>query len=91
MNLLDLKVSGTTSHTEPVPGTFTEVGEVTRTWILWAGTRQGRGLGLTFLGELEVEQEKYKDNSGDRTAEHSSCAEQFQLLELCRLSPVTCY
>ena len=77
---LDLKVTSTTSNTEPVAGTFTEVGEVTRTGIIWTLTRQGRGLCLTGLAEVEVEEEKYE--SGDNSAGHASCAEQCHLCYL---------
>ena len=42
---IDLKVKSTASDTEPVAGTFTEVGEVPRTGIVfWALSRQGGGL-----------------------------------------------
>ena len=86
---IDLKVKSTASDTEPVAGTFTEVGEVARTGIVfWTLSRQGGRLWLALLAhvELEMEEEKYK--FGHCSAEHSSCAEQFQLLELCSLLPV---
>ena len=86
---IDLKVKSTTSDTEPVAGTFTEVGEVARTGIVfWTLSRQGGRLWLALLAQVELEMEEEKYKSRHSSAEHSSCAEQFQLLELCSLLPV---